>query len=61
MVDKGGRAVLLIPGQGNPGLKAVQVLPVLALSIWSALRMNNASPRRHPVDGSGLDHQIGSE
>ena len=21
--------------------------------------MNNASPRRHPVDGSGLDHQIG--
>src|SRR5207244_2927048 len=60
-----GRMVMeLRPGfligsrQGNPELDAVQTLAVGAPVASGALRVDDAAPRRHPVDPSGTDDLV---
>src|SRR5580698_2311744 len=47
--------------QSDPQLQAMQAVAQKSKIGWSALGMNDAAPRAHPVDGARLDALHGAE
>src|SRR5882672_12488860 len=56
-----GRDLLVVGGHRNPALQAMQSAPAHAPLGRSALGMNDAASRCHPVDLAGADRLCGAE
>src|SRR4051794_36590803 len=51
----------VLAGKRDPDLESMQARSRLAERAWRALRMDDAAPRRHPVDGARADHLLETE
>ena len=61
MVDEARRALFRGSGQSQPHLKPMQLRSLCQQVLWRALRVHDASPRRHPVHRSGRDGPVESQ